>query len=400
MTVGAEDVCVPRYFEEEDKQPQGDNIYIKEKRIGYMDFLKTTGVGVATFLLGLCMTGCDMMTTDMDDCPTGLYVSFKYDYNIPRSDMFRDHVGSVTLYVFDADGKFVRSYTEENNAAADYFPLTDYAYRMHITDLPDGEYKFVALANQKRYADTQTGRGAKYRRTSLSVGDDMERLSVKLDRMAGTRTVSTDHIPFVDNEGMPLDTLWHGMDLSPISVMSDEPTYETISLVRDTKMLTVSLHQIDSPADIDIEDYEMYIVDNNGWLSFDNSLHTDEDILYTPYNIWNTEFTNDDGTEVLQRTAHATLMFNRLMYYDEADKNAVLVVRNKKTDKEVAAINLSDCLAQGRNADERWRYSRQEFLDREYNYKLDFFLKGDEWRYVDVSISVLSWSKRIQREVL
>ena len=45
-------------------------------------------------------TSCSMMQDDLDDCPTGLYLSFKYDYNLQRADMFNDHVGAVTVYVF------------------------------------------------------------------------------------------------------------------------------------------------------------------------------------------------------------------------------------------------------------------------------------------------------------
>lgn len=56
-------------------------------------------------------TSCDMMKEDRDDCPTGLYVNFVYDYNIQRADMFKDHVGSVTLYVFDESDKLVAQRT-------------------------------------------------------------------------------------------------------------------------------------------------------------------------------------------------------------------------------------------------------------------------------------------------
>ena len=71
------------------------------------------------------------------------------------------------------------------------------------------------------------------------------------------------------------------------------------------------------------------------------------------------------------------------------------IVFLKKTNTQVADINLPDYLAQGRNSTEQ-QYSEQEFLDREYVFKLDFFLKGDTWDYVNLSISVLSWSVRIQ----
>lgn len=78
----------------------------------------------------------------------------------------------------------------------------------------------------------------------------------------------------------------------------------------------------------------------------------------------------------------------------------MLVINSRRSGQTVARINLPDCLAQGRGAFEYLNYSAQEFLDREYDYKLDFFLRGDRWEYIDLSISVLSWSKRIQREEL
>lgn len=39
-------------------------------------------------------TSChDMWHQDYSDCPNGVYVKFKYDYNLQRADMFNDHVG-------------------------------------------------------------------------------------------------------------------------------------------------------------------------------------------------------------------------------------------------------------------------------------------------------------------
>ena len=46
---------------------------------------------------------------DRDDCPTGLYVTFVYDYNIQQADMFKDHVGGLTLYVYDESDRLVAS---------------------------------------------------------------------------------------------------------------------------------------------------------------------------------------------------------------------------------------------------------------------------------------------------
>ena len=88
-------------------------------------------------------------------------------------------------------------------------------------------------------------------------------------------------------------------------------------------------------------------------------------------------------------------MFNRLMLDDQdIDNNASLQIHNKKTGDLVANVNLPYILSVGRQAYEIQNYGHQEYLDREHDYHLDFFLKGGKW--IAVEIHVLSWSKRIQ----
>ena len=341
-------------------------------------------------------SSCDMMKEDVDDSNCGLFITFKYDYNLQRADMFKDHVGGVTLYVFDSDGRFVRTYEENNNPATGHLPLNSYSYRMHITDLPDGQYQFIALAHQKSYESALATPGAKYRRTQLHAGDPMTQLRVELDREASRAAAMTDANPMVSNVA-PLDTLWHGMSRQLVSVKNTGMTVDTISLMRDTKMLTISLHNLDADkrADIRTEEFDYFIVDNNGRLDYDNSLLADDDLVYTPFHKWDT-FTEDAGGTVTEATAHAGLTFNRLIWYEEADRNALLIIRNRTTGTEVAAINLTDALAQGRNAYDQYAYSRQEYLDRSYDYYLDFFIRNGVWQSADVRINVLSWAKRIQ----
>ena len=104
----------------------------------------------------------------------------------------------------------------------------------------------------------------------------------------------------------------------------------------------------------------------------------------------------DAQGNVANTIAHACLTFNRLWWYEQTEKNALLIIRNKETGKEVCAINLTDFLAQGRNAYDLYAYSRQEYLDRAYDFYMDFFIRNEKWQYADVRINVLSWAKRIQ----
>ena len=324
------------------------------------------------------LAACAMMETDIDDCPTGLYVTFKYDYNIQRSDMFRDHVGGVTVYVFDEDNKFVMQQEENNVAATGYTPLKQYDYKMRL-NLPKGKYRLVALANQKSYDETLSSKGAKYRRTGMQVGDDISKLQVVLDRTASTsRTTTPSGISQVDHQNMPMDTLWQAINSTHKEASTTTASYDTLSMVRNTNMLTVSLRQLDDEANISTDKFDVYIVDNNGTTNYDNAVAADEDIAYTPHDTWETEFTDTDGN-VLQRAAHYGLNFNRLIYYSKPSDNAVLVIRNKETQENVATINLTDCLAQGRNAVVFYQYSPPLFLQCEAQYNVAFLLHGRTW---------------------
>ena len=128
------------------------------------------------------LSSCEMMKEDEDLTNCGLFVTFKYDYNLQRADMFGDHVGGVTLYVFDSDGRFVRSYESNDIPSMGMMLDGEYVHAMQILDLPDGKYRFIALANQKSYEATLATSGPKYRRTELATGDNCEKLKVTLDR--------------------------------------------------------------------------------------------------------------------------------------------------------------------------------------------------------------------------
>lgn len=345
-------------------------------------------------LVSLAMlSSCEMMKEDVDDTYCGVFINFKYDYNLQRADMFADHVGSVTLYVFESDGRFIKTY-EANNIPQMGMLLYDgsYAYCMKIDDLPSGEYRFIALANQKPYEATLNSPGAKYRRSNVERGDSQEDLYVTLDRVAGQ----------VSNAA-PLDTLWHGTTgAEPVPVKSGDYNVATISLVRDTKMLTIGLHNLDADkrTDITAEDFDFTITDKNGRLDYNNKVVEEETLTYTPFHKWDTQTIDGNGS-VVDKTAHASLTFNRLMLHEDISRDAILTITNKKDGKEVANINLAQFLQQGRNAIDTYRYGPQEYLDRGYDFYMDFFLREGEWREVELSVGVgihiLSWARRIQR---
>lgn len=344
--------------------------------------------------VGLC--SCDMMHQDNDDCPYGVYLTFKYDYNLERADMFNDHVGGVTLYVFDSNGKLVKTQSEANSASIK--PLADKDYKMHITDLPDGKYRFIALAGQNDYSEQLNTNRAKFVRSSMSTGSAMTDLEVLLDKVSvGDGTYK------VENNGLPLDTLWHGMEMTELEVKSTRPSYDTISLVRDTKQINITLRDLDDASTTDVNNYDFYIADRNAKLLWNNDVDETDKLIYTPLATWNTSDKSDTkADDQVGKIAHAYFMTSRLIYHSDTSEDGVLRIVSKETGEDVVSINLPDILSQLRNYDDTRRYSAQEFLDRGYDYNIDFFLKGGELKYANISISVnvLSWAMRIQFETL
>ena len=373
--------------------------------------------GLQMVVVAALLAGCDMMKEDMSDCPTGLYVNFVYDYNIQRADMFKDHVGHVTLYVFDEEDRLVAQRSVSGSE------LSVYGYNVHFTEqelAPDHLYRLTAVAMQTDWNEALTTMGAKYRKPTLSKGDMRQQLCVSLDRLPAKEGTNYCEVPM---ENAPLDILWHtkqvmeatapGLPTSTkyresatgeavtnateaVSLVHGKPAYATVSLVRDTKHLNISLRELDKPEDVDDDDYEVFIIDANGDLDCENRVVTPTDsLIYRPYAQWTDEF-DAGGTIGVERSAHYDLMFNRLMYSTTVDDNAVLCIRKRSTREEVAVINLPYILCQGRTAYEIYNYRPQDYLDREYDYRLEFFLRNDRWEYINVCIDVLSWAKRIQ----
>lgn len=366
--------------------------------------------GVLLLLAAMLMDSCSMMTEDLSDCPTGLYVNFVYDYNIQRADQFKDHVRGLTLYVFDESDSLVAQRTVGGDQ------LSEYGFNIHFTEdevAPGHSYSFNAVAMQNEWDKAKSKRGYK-----PEIGRKRNSFKVTLAHEKGKPYGS------VSNEG-PLDTLWNTLTtlkaekrnipvptkyrhhedgttrsngVESINVSRGEPTYATVSLIRDTKYLNLSLREIDTPEQVDDKDYEVFIIDTNTDFDYKNNPVASDTVVYRPYAQWTTVI-EAQGNVAADHSAHYDLMFNRLIYNTTVNENAVLCIRNKKTGEYVAMLNLPYILCTGRMAYEIYSYSPQEYLDREYDYRLELFLKNGRWAqgsFISVCVDALSWARRIQ----
>ncbi len=345
------------------------------------------------------LTSCSWMTEDLSECPTGLYLKFKYDYNLQRADMFADHVGAVTAYIYDENDNLVKTQTEYNSGS--YAPLSEDGYLMHVTGLEAGKYRVIALAQQSYESLEAVDNRPKFVR---NIGSQYEDLEVTLDH-----NKSGDYYT-VDHNGLPLDTLWHAIEKEYIDVYTTKPTYDTLSLVRDTKKINVTLREIADPTKMDVADYGFTFSAPSPYILNNNVLDETEKVVYTRHETWNTYDRDEEDTSEADiegaKTraseygviAHADFMTSRLLYHTSASDDAILSITELNSGEEVICVNLVDLLSRLRTSEERYVYTRQQFLDRGYNYQLDFYLNEGELQYVNISISVgvLSWAMRVQ----
>lgn len=348
--------------------------------------------GLICLLLGMSLSACtDLIFDSREGCERGVFINFVYDYNLQHSDMFADHVGEVTVYVFDEDGNYLDQYTEANEG--DYKPLKDKDYEMYL-DLPEGKYRFIALAHQRKIDEDSRTR---YLTTKMEAGSRMEDLKIELECVS---PLDNDGILLINHHGEPLDTLWHAMSAQAVEVTQGQYTYHTLPLMRNTNYISVTLRDIDDPDVMDIEDYELYITNANVRLNYDNSEDPSVKAVCTPYVTWNTQDPDTGSSASVGNMGHADFMTSRIFVHEDMADDEVLVVRHKETGKTVIQVNLPDMLGRLCNYDELRRYSKQEFLDRGYDFDLTFFLSGGSWAYANVSIGVLGWSKRVQNVAL
>lgn len=350
-------------------------------------FLHHTIRNLLLVAMALSATSCEWVKDDLPECPpTELRVGFKYDYHIFGGDVFSEHVGAVYVYLFDRNNKFLSLHTETNPEV-----LGKRSYEMVLNDLEPDRYRLVTIAFQRSCEEMYGRAGAKFRIPDMQAGDPIEKLEVTLDRKKNT----DDGRSYVVHENAPLDTLWMNRTENTVETRFQETTRTLVDLMRHTKQLTITLRQVNDPANIDCNDFSISLTDDNGCVRHDCSIKADDELLtYTPHTMWTSEYSDNNHNEI-QRAAHADMSLARLIYSEEWSQNALLTIFNKETGVEVARVNLPEILVSGRNTAEQ-TYSEQEYLDREHAYKLDFFLVGDTWQYINVTVGVLSWQVRNQ----
>ena len=317
-------------------------------------------------LFGASLGSCNVLTEEEQDC--AVYVRFKYDMNMKFADAFQNAVNSVTLYAFDKNGVLAFQKTEEGDL------LKQDGYRMRLDGISHSdkaEYDFITWAGEP---DNES-----FIIPLLTVGKSTkDDLYCQLKRAEGG-IVNDD-----------LEALFHGQanDLNFGRAATSKMDDVVVPLVKNTNNIRIVLQHL-SGKPVDVENFNFTVTDENGLMKYDNSLMEDEVLTYQA---WRTDdgkaglgdqVENVEGvTEI--NVAIAELTVARLM----TTERPILTITNAE-DKKVLSIPLVDyaLLVKGYyNRD----MSDQEYLDRQDEYALTFFLdEADEW--IASTIIINSW---------
>lgn len=331
----------------------------------------------AAILAGVMTSGCKMVTDDLDPCPAQLRIRFVYDYNLKWGDAFPHEVTSVNVWAFNPAGALVWS----GNAAGAQLASGEFYLD---TPLSEGEYDFVAWCGLEGNADFDL---ATYTPAS------------KEDLEVTMRTVEQDGLNISKSD---LPGLYHAYE-SDVQYEIDpyNPTLKTVtmSLIKDTKDIRIMLQHLDGSA-IENRDFSVTITDNNAEYDWNNNLlPTSPLVTYQPWNIkyGQTTAPGEDETRTLYdmaqtkaQTTVASLLFElsagRLM----VDSKARLVVHRNWDNRDIINIPLVQyfLLVKGHYGD----ITDQEYLDRQDDYSIVFFIDQNSNWYTAGGIFINSWA--------
>ena len=326
------------------------------------------GVTVWAMMVALLMmTSCKegLIFDGEGDCGIYYRIRFKYDYNIKFADAFANEVNSVALYVFDQNDRLIEQHITNDREA-----LASGNFEIAL-ELEPQRYTLLAwagLENEKSFkllADAEIGT------TTL------QQMQIKMQvgyNEAGGAIVTDD-----------LKPLFHAVKEL---VVTDVPgTYtETMSLMKNTNVIRVLLHEL-SGKEMSADKFIFEITDDNGFYNWDNAIIRDQIITYSPWSL------TTGSAELEQASSRATTSISVVLAEHtigrmSATSSPVLSVKNRETNDVVFRIPIAKyaLLIKGNY---RQGMSDQEYLDRQDEYSMTFFLDEGEW--VSSYILINSW---------
>lgn len=330
--------------------------------------LRYAGMILSMLVSVVFFGSCEDIMEGEGYCPTIYKVKFTYTMNILEVDAFAGKVGSVSLFVFDEQGRFVTVQTESGAALA----ADDYAM---VLDLPAGTYDFIAWCGLKDNASFALDNV----QSPLSKDDLVCRLQ------AATRADALSQ--------ESLAPLWHGRADNVVlrKDLIGEEVVATIDLTKDTNTVRIILQHYKGKT-LNPDDFEFTVTDDNGIMNWDNALLPCDVITYREWakNAAEVSMPGEDADSAEITSISSVIAEIDVARLVKEGHKPVLMVRQPNAGKTVLRLPLIDVLLTAKG-EARHKMDDQEYLDRQDEYNLIIFLNDENGWYVNGGIWVNSW---------
>ena len=321
---------------------------------------KLSSALIVALITGFAFTSCSTIFDYEGDCSYTYNIKFVYDKNMLYADAFRGNVSHVTLYAFDAETGLLAYYATESGEV-----LAAEGYTMPLEVTP-GTYDLLAWCGSAVAENKVIIPEVEIGKTKI------EEVDCIFDRFSNAEHSSC----ILDNIG----NLLHGKERVTFTDEAGQQI-QTLNLTKNTNSIRIVLQSIQKGQYLSKDDFDFRIQDHNGNMNYDNSLAECEQITYHAWGISeisaDVEADIDDDVHKKMPTradntstaVMAELTIGRLMTENEPK----LVVYNKTSEALVLSIPLKDyaLMVKGYGYS---HWSDQEYLDRQDNYTMTFFL--------------------------
>lgn len=325
--------------------------------------LKLRILSFIVVLLSLVSCSNNLIFESEGDCGVYYRIGFKYDYNMKFADAFANEVNSIALYVFNEDSILVQEVK-----TADKNELGTGSFEIPL-ELAPGKYILLAW-------------GGLMEEESFDLLAEPVVGQTKIDEMMVKmrRGVNADGVCVVEEDLKPL---YHGC--MPLEVTAVDGTYsETMSLMKNTNNIRIMLQEL-SGGSVDADKFIFEITDANGLYAWDNSRLDDEKIIYSP---WSVKTATTEMEETRAVTTVSVALAEHTIGRMSVGKSPLLTVRNRESGEVVLKLPVADYALMTKGEYNR-DMGNQEFLDRQDEYTMTFFLNEGEW--VSSTIIINSW---------
>ena len=300
-------------------------------------------------MIASLFSSCEKIDDDPQGC--GLYVDFKYDYNMLYTDAFHAFVNKVDLYVFDRDSNFLFKQVAEGSQ------LADKNFRMHL-NMPAGESKdLIVMAwagSVKNFTIEPQGENP------ASIKELKLRMEEAVDGVNNT----------------DLGNLWYG-EMKDIKYLAQGEQIETINLIKDTNRFKIVLQNVGEANPVSVDDLSIRLLVNNSYYNHLNQIIPTHTIAYQPYSAKDVEGVG----------AVAELNTMRLT----TDTPVVLVIKDNKRNMELLNIDLMKYLLATQM--EGHKMEPQEYLDRQSEFTIIlFYTNSAQGAFLSAKIVVNNWT--------